>query len=85
LRYRLRKFHHGARDGKKMGVACVFSKEAVARADPTCVAQSDSSLNCHGYGSMVTVTASFGLCAAGWVMDKISEAFSDRGLKNAII
>jgi tRNA A37 threonylcarbamoyladenosine dehydratase len=85
LRYRLRKFHHGARDGKKMGVVCVFNKEAVARADPTCVVQSDSSLNCHGYGSMVTVTASFGLCAAGWVMDKISEASSVRGLKNAII
>ena len=36
--------------------------------------QTDSTLNCHGYGSLVTVTASFGLCAAGWVMDKLSKA-----------
>ena len=34
--------------------------------------QSDGSLNCHGYGSVVTVTASFGLCAAGWVLDQIA-------------
>eukprot|EP01034_Spumella_vulgaris_P041199 gene41199-50997_t len=30
LRYRLRKHHRAARDGKKMGVVCVFSREAVA-------------------------------------------------------
>jgi tRNA A37 threonylcarbamoyladenosine dehydratase len=35
-------------------------------------AQTDGSLNCHGYGSVVSVTAGFGLCAAGWVLDKIS-------------
>lgn len=34
--------------------------------------QSDGGLNCHGYGSVVTVTASFGLCAAGWVLDQIA-------------
>lgn len=85
LRYRLRKFHNGARDGKKMGVASVFSREPVARADSACAVQSDSTLNCHGYGSMVTVTASFGLCAAGWVMDKISELQPDRLRKNVII
>jgi tRNA A37 threonylcarbamoyladenosine dehydratase len=36
------------------------------------VSQSDGSLNCHGYGSVVSVTATFGLCATGWVLDKIS-------------
>lgn len=35
-------------------------------------AQTDGSLNCHGYGSVVSVTATFGLCATGWVLDKIS-------------
>lgn len=35
-------------------------------------AQSDGSLNCHGYGSIVTVTSTFGLCAAGWVLGKIA-------------
>ena len=33
----------------------------------------DATLNCHGYGSVVTVTSTFGLCAAGWVLDKIAE------------
>lgn len=33
---------------------------------------SDGSLNCHGYGSVVTVTSTFGMCAAGWVLNKIS-------------
>mgnify|MGYP000905453288 FL=1 len=74
LRYRLRKAHGGARQGK-MQVSCVFSREAVAPPDAACVLPggmpggSDGTLNCHGYGSMVSVTASFGLCAAGWVMD----------------
>lgn len=35
-------------------------------------AQSDATLNCHGYGSVVTVTATFGLCAAGWALGKIA-------------
>ena len=57
LRYRLRKFHGAPKDGKAMGVTCVFSREAVAPPDPSCALQSDGSLNCHGYGSSVTVTA----------------------------
>ncbi|WP_442761764.1 tRNA threonylcarbamoyladenosine dehydratase [Malikia spinosa] len=70
LRYRLRKAHGAKRQGK-MQVSCVFSREAVAPPDAACVLPggSDGTLNCHGYGSMVSVTASFGLCAAGWVMD----------------
>ena len=35
-------------------------------------ARNDGTLNCHGYGSVVSVTATFGLCAAGWVLDKIA-------------
>ncbi|MEO5658873.1 MAG: tRNA threonylcarbamoyladenosine dehydratase [Polaromonas sp.] len=34
--------------------------------------QPDGSLNCHGYGSVVSVTATFGLCAASWVLNKIA-------------
>ncbi|MBN9575347.1 MAG: tRNA threonylcarbamoyladenosine dehydratase, partial [Alicycliphilus denitrificans] len=30
LRYRLRREHGAARDGRRMGIACVFSREAVA-------------------------------------------------------
>ncbi len=86
LRYRLRKEQGAARKGK-IGVACVFSREAVmqpaalasgadAVLDACAIedeAASDGSLNCHGYGSVVSVTSAFGLCAAGWVLNKIAE------------
>lgn len=72
VRYSLRKFHGAPKEGKSMGVHCVFSREAVAPPDASCAMQSDGTLNCHGYGSSVTVTATFGMCAAGLVMDKIS-------------
>ncbi len=73
LRYRLRKHHGGARAGR-MEVACVFSREAVAPPDASCAIENlDSSLNCHGYGSVVSVTATFGLCAAGWVLNTLAE------------
>ena len=74
LRYRLRREHKAPRDKKKIGVSCVYSKESVAQADSSCEIEgnTDGSLNCHGYGSVVSVTATFGQCAAGWVINKIS-------------
>ena len=72
LRYNLRREHGAARDGKKIGIVCVFSREAVAPPDASCDMQGDGSLNCSGYGSVVSVTATFGQCAAGWVLDQIS-------------
>jgi tRNA threonylcarbamoyladenosine dehydratase len=82
MRYRLRKSHGAPREGKKIGVTCVFSREAVMPADASCALPTgdmgeptgDGSLNCHGYGSVVSVTATFGQCAAGWLMDQISRA-----------
>lgn len=74
LRYRLRREHAAPRDGKKIGLACVFSRESVAPPDASCEVQGDGSLNCHGYGSVVAVTATFGQCAAGWVFDQICSA-----------
>lgn len=73
LRYRLRKQHNASRT-RRMGVCCVFSRETVAPPDASCELQSpDGSLNCHGYGSVVSVTASFGLCAAGWAINTLAE------------
>ncbi len=72
LRYRLRKEHNAAREGKKIGVACVFSREAVKPPDASCAVEGDGTLNCHGYGSVASVTATFGQCAAGWILDRIS-------------
>lgn len=72
MRYRLRKEFGAAREGKVIGVSCVFSREAVMPPDASCAVEGDGSLNCHGYGSVVSVTATFGQCAAGWLLDKIS-------------
>ena len=76
LRYRLRKHDGAPRGGKKIGVPCVFSREAVAGPDASCQLEAggspDGSLNCHGYGSVVAVTATFGQCAAGWVLDRLA-------------
>lgn len=72
LRQRLRKHHGAPRDGKRMQVTCVFSREPVAPPDPSCAIEGDGSLNCHGYGSVVSVTATFGHCAAGWILDRLA-------------
>ena len=84
LRYRLRKFHGAPREGKRMGVTVVYSAEPVLGAQAGDGAKSDNSLNCHGYGSSVAVTASFGMCAAGWVMNTLS-CGNLEGLKNNAI
>jgi tRNA A37 threonylcarbamoyladenosine dehydratase len=70
VRQRLRK-HHGAPRAGKIGVRCVYSREAVAtpsQPDGTGGA-CDSSLNCHGYGSSVAVTATFGMVAASLALE----------------
>lgn len=69
VRYRLRK-HHGAPKGdKRIGVQGVFSRESVAPPDASCAIEGDGSLNCHGYGSVVSVTATFGMCAASEILN----------------
>lgn len=72
LRYRLRKHHGAPKQGKRIGVRCVFSREPVMGPDASCALQGDGSLNCHGYGSLVGVTATFGMCAATEVMNLLS-------------
>jgi len=65
MRQRLRKQHGVPRSGP-IGVACVYSRESVALPAQACAADEiDSNLNCHGYGSSVAVTATFGMVAAG--------------------
>lgn len=72
LRQRLRKFHEAARAGS-LGLACVFSREPITMpADDSCA--SDGSLNCHGYGSSVAVTAAFGMVAAGRALEFLASA-----------
>jgi tRNA A37 threonylcarbamoyladenosine dehydratase len=71
LRQRLRKLGVAPRQGG-MGLRCVFSREPVALPDAACDAV-DGSLNCHGYGSTVTVTATFGLVAAGEALAQVQQ------------
>jgi tRNA threonylcarbamoyladenosine dehydratase len=80
MRYNLRRQHGAARDGR-LGVACVYSKEPVqsprqpstqASVGSTMVA-ADNTLNCHGFGSSVGVTATFGMCAASYVLEKLAK------------
>jgi len=64
LRQRLRKFHGAAKSGA-IGITCVFSREPIvlpAGESEGCAL--DGTHNCHGYGSSVGVTATFGLVAA---------------------
>ncbi|WP_399684433.1 ThiF family adenylyltransferase [Xenophilus sp.] len=74
LRQRLRKQHGAPGEGRRIGIPCVFSTESVAPPDASCALEggADGSLNCHGYGSVVSVTATFGQCAAGWVLDQLA-------------
>lgn len=69
LRQRLRKAGAVPRQGAT-GLRAVFSREPVALPDAACALAggSDGSLNCHGYGSSVTVTATFGFVAAAEVL-----------------
>jgi tRNA A37 threonylcarbamoyladenosine dehydratase len=78
VRYRLRKSHAAPKAGR-MGVTCIFSREPVVQPPGECAFegtpnQVDGSLNCHGYGSSVAVTATFGQCAAGWVLDALAQS-----------
>lgn len=66
LRQRLRKQHAAPRSGP-LGLRCVHSLEAVS--PPEAGTTIDGSLNCHGYGSSVGVTATFGLVAASLALE----------------
>ena len=79
LRQRLRKETGAPRSGA-MGLRCVFSREPVQAplqvigTEASTEASTDGSLNCHGYGSTVTVTATFGMVAAGEAIQQLLAA-----------
>lgn len=81
MRYQLRKEFGAPRGGQKMGLTCVLSREPISPPDVSCGLVGDGSLNCHGYGSIVTVTAAFGLSAAGFVLNQLAFAKPDAGVK----
>lgn len=79
LRQRLRKAGLMAAGGKpaalRSGIAAVYSTEPVQRPEGGC--DVDGTLNCAGYGSGVTVTATFGMVAAGAMIERL---LSRRGI-----
>jgi tRNA A37 threonylcarbamoyladenosine dehydratase len=84
LRQRLRK--NGAPRSGVIGLRCVFSREAVLRPGAAGCEIDDNEpveggLNCHGYGSSVAVTATFGMVAAGEVMQHLSGAAGRAGTR----
>ncbi|HEV8211724.1 MAG TPA: tRNA threonylcarbamoyladenosine dehydratase [Vicinamibacterales bacterium] len=84
LRQRLRKLHAAPRGGA-FGVRCVFSREPVAvpmADDEACAV--DGSLNCHGYGSSVAVTAAFGMVAAAQALELVAFPRAPAGERAAL-
>lgn len=93
LRQRLRRdqlIPSANRKPRACGLSCVFSREAVSRPETGAqcevdgktggsAASFDANLNCHGYGSVVTVTASFGLVAANEALRLILQAGEKSG------
>jgi len=90
LRQGLRRDHGAARQGRiglrcvfsrepvaaPVEPACAVAApgEGGAPADPGTAPQRDNSLNCHGYGSTVTVTAPMGFAAAGEAIAQLLRA-----------
>ncbi len=79
MRYNLRRHYSAPREGK-LGVTCVYSEESVQQPLQSSITEacevnvvSDGSLNCHGFGSTVSVTATFGFCAAGWIIRMLAK------------
>ena len=67
------------------GLRCVFSREPVASPAGPDACTTDGSLNCHGYGSSVTVTATFGMVAAGEAISQLLAAPTTRSLAAATV
>lgn len=85
LRNRLRRQHAAPRSGQ-IGLRCVFSRESVAMPAPACTgdAEPEGNLNCHGYGSSVTVTASFGMVAANEALEFLVDRVDRSGSQSPI-
>jgi tRNA A37 threonylcarbamoyladenosine dehydratase len=66
VRYTLRREHGYAKDPKKkLGVSVFYSAEQVKRSE---ACEPSAGLNCAGYGSVVTVTATMGMQMAAWAI-----------------
>ena len=62
---------------RRFGVPCVWSDEPQVEPPDVCDTQPEGSLNCAGFGAGMPVTAAFGLAAAGYVIDRLSQQSGD--------
>ncbi len=75
IRKRLRKWFHFPRGDRKFGVPCVFSTEQVSGTPPVAceIREPGVRANCdYGLGAAAHVTGTFGLIAAGHVVNRIA-------------
>ena len=71
LRHKLRRTGHFPKEPRRpFKVPCVYSTESVQTTHHG-NATPQGGLNCAGYGSVMSVTASFGLFAAGWMINHL--------------
>lgn len=66
-----REYGFPANPKRRFGVPCVWSDEPQVAPPDNCDTQPEGSLNCAGFGACMPVTASFGLAAAGYVIEQI--------------
>ncbi|MCB1788516.1 MAG: tRNA threonylcarbamoyladenosine dehydratase [Chromatiaceae bacterium] len=57
---------------RRFNVPCVWSDEPRVAPPGECDASTEGSLNCAGFGACMPVTATFGLIAAGYVIDQLA-------------
>ena len=57
---------------KDLGNESAGGKTLIGKHGKHGMGEGDGSLNCAGYGSVVTVTSTFGMCAAGVILDRIA-------------
>ncbi|MBS7814197.1 tRNA threonylcarbamoyladenosine dehydratase [Wohlfahrtiimonas chitiniclastica] len=69
LKANLKKQHGLGKNGAKFGVPVVFSTENMQGSH-----KGSGGLNCAGYGSIVTMTATMGMMMAGYVINKLLKA-----------
>lgn len=81
LRQRLRR-DHGMSGRPAFGVRCVHSREPVASQGSG--AAGDGTLNCHGYGSSVMVTATMGMVAAGEVIRLVLASHAEAANRHGV-
>jgi tRNA A37 threonylcarbamoyladenosine dehydratase len=84
VRQRLRR-HCGAPRTGPMGLRCVHSTEPVRLPEGEGACDVDANLACHGYGSSIAVTATFGMVAAGCALESLALASTEHVTRPHII